>query len=164
VESAISRQLLAERDKLMESNYQQLSQGLAEIIETLRATQPGDISPPNKDVPEPHMEIIDFDKLSALLQDTIVNLNHACDQEREREVLRDWFVRRINSFRKARQAIVPGEIPPNTGKPLNEATLPELIRLFEEASTRLRGTAGNLCRRETRGPLGTADEVRQFKS
>jgi len=148
----------------MESSYQQLIQNLAEVNKALRATAPDDINPPEKDNPVPAIETIDFDKLSGLLQETVVSLNHAREQQREHEIAREWFVRRIESFRKARQAILSEKRLSNSGNSLNKATLPELIRLFEEASNALRGLARDRGGRRYKGKFGKDDEVRQFKS
>jgi len=148
----------------MESNYEKLRQYLTNFLTALKDTG-SDLSGNKTDASAPpRMELIDFDELGAVLRETITELEAARTQERERTIVRQWFIDRIVSLNRGRQAILgtPGSL--NDAASDNAAPLPELMRRFEEVSARLRSTAANHHSSRIGNAYRKADSFKPFKS
>jgi hypothetical protein len=148
----------------MESKFQQLNQCLEGFVTILNSTEFIGEPSPSDEHPAPNIELIDFDQLCQVLSETITALDEAQAIKREGEVIRKWLKSRIASLRHGRQALLSQKKSLTESDDLEKTTLPELVRLFEDESARLRSLAKNAGPGKTGRRYHRADDFRQFKS
>jgi len=151
-------------NETMRSDNEKLTQYLKSFLATVNDTQSGDTENESDNDDAPHLEKIDFDELSAVLQDTLTELEAFRTRTREYDVVRRWFLDRISSLDRGRQAILGASPNANIMPSSENLSLPELIRLFEEASARLRSTAISHDTRRGSNAGKKANSLEPFKS
>lgn len=122
----------------MENKLQELDRALCEFIAILDNDFRKDSAKDGATPDYPHMELIDFDRLRGMLDETTAALRDALQRERQAEVVRKWLISRITAMRRGRKAILLQHHAGDVSTPMPEATLPELLRLFEDESAGLR--------------------------
>jgi hypothetical protein len=122
----------------MENKLQELDRALCEFIAILDSDLGIDSAEGGVRPDHPHTELIDFDRLRRILDETAVALREALQRERQAEVVRKWLISRITAMRRGRKAILLQHRAGDVSAAILEATLPELLRLFEDESAGLR--------------------------
>ncbi len=122
----------------MENKLQELDRALCEFIAILDNDSGTDSTEDGVGLDHPHTELIDFDRLRGMLDETMAALRDALQRERQAEVVRKWLISRITAMRRGRKAILLQHHAGDVSTPMPEATLPELLRLFEDESAGLR--------------------------
>ena len=148
----------------MESNCGKLKQYLTSFLTALKNPDSEAIENETGESDPPRMEMIDFDELGAVLHETITRLDAAHIIERESAIVRQWLIDRIAALERGRQTIIGAVRSEVDGASLADAALPELVRRFEEASARLRSTAGIHNPGGIRNVSRAADSFKPFKS
>jgi hypothetical protein len=148
----------------MESDNRKLSEYLRETATALEVCASGSDEAALGEQEAPHLELVDFDRLRENLKTAAQELEQARIRERESDVVRQWFIDRIKALRRGRRAVLYERGGEAEAIASDRATLPQLMRGFEEEAARLRQTASNF----NSGKIGStskgADDYRPFKS
>lgn len=148
----------------MESTYLRLSQYLADLAKILQNAEPDKGQSQTEESELPHIELIDFDKLRQMLDETASSLEMAHALDLEVKVVRKWLIDRITALGRGQRAILGRRGADIDGAALNETSLPELVRHLDEVSASLRKSAVNYRLVAGTSAFRSADDFRKFKS
>lgn len=122
----------------MENEYRRLADAINHCLAILE----GSLSEPEHETGgkrgEPHVELIDFDALRAVLRQALTAMDAAQLPQQDVPAAKEWFINRITALRRGRRAIVSNTGSEPDDAPSDETSLSGLIRSFEEESARLR--------------------------
>jgi hypothetical protein len=148
----------------MESDSRKLSDYLRETAAALESKASGSDDLLTGAQEMPHSELVDFDRLTENLKTAAQELDQAEVRERESNVVRQWFADRIAAFGRGHRAIL-SERGKDIESPVSDrATLPQLMRRFEEEAARLRYMTSNSNAGIINSAGNRADDYRPFKS
>jgi hypothetical protein len=148
----------------MESRICELNQYLTETVRLLDSEEIEDGTSETAGARNPHLELIDFNKLQDAMKAVMEQLEGTEGRNREQKVVRQWFIERILAFQRGCQAVLRHNRKMHDIPSLEGETLTSLIRIFEEESARLRSTAAEYRPRATSREDSRAEKYRPFKS
>ncbi|MDD4050778.1 MAG: hypothetical protein PHR28_02610 [candidate division Zixibacteria bacterium] len=120
-----------------------------------------DAEPP--DAP-PHIELIDFDDLRRVLEETMAALDAASRKTNDATVVRKWFAARIAALRRARHAFLQERSAAEPCPDGDDISLPTLLHCFEDESARWRALTAEGSRRAGRNGGRPYNDILDFKS
>jgi hypothetical protein len=148
----------------MNEELHKLSQELIDIYGFLGSQETANGKSEKCKASNPHVELIDFDRLRSTLKAVAEKLRTIETGAKDEAVVRLWLMSRIKSLRRGRQAVLRRHSKADDMSSLESATLPALIRIFEEESARLRSTAAEYQPRAMCNENSGAEKYRPFKS